>query len=101
MQGYIAWLFTSNVPANNAWVKYNFVNTSNTTVGSVNIAGYQEASTEGVKDGGMNPATLIINTGTSPTTLKLRTVGTGTGGDFRLSYGNGNTGTCYVLIQEL
>lgn len=101
LQGYVSWLKSSGVPDANAWIKYNFVDTSNTAVGSVNIAGFQEASTEQYKDGGVNPSTAIINTGTSPLTIKLRTLGTGAGGSFDLSAGSGNNGTCYILIQEL
>jgi hypothetical protein len=101
LQGYIAWVSSSTIPLAVAWMKYNFVNTSNVAVGSLNISGYLEASTENVNDGGSNPATTLITTDASPLTIKLRTVGTGAGGNFDLSYGNGNTGTCYVLIQEL
>ncbi|WP_162033463.1 hypothetical protein [Chryseobacterium potabilaquae] len=103
LQGYVAWLSSSSVSNGKAWIKYQFVSTSNQPIGSVHIAGFQEASTEEIKDGGVNPATVIIHTGASPLIVKLATMSSGGDGSesYNLSYGTGNTGTCYVLIQEL
>ncbi|WP_449397819.1 hypothetical protein [Chryseobacterium wanjuense] len=63
----INWLLTSTLP-DGQWLKYRFVpNFTN----AVNIAGYQESSTETANDGGVIPAKLIIKTSNVPQEIKV------------------------------
>lgn len=104
IQGYVAWLRESPVAAANAWLKYRFVDeANNANIGFVNIYGFAEASTEQYLDGGTNPALLLVKTGPDQVAIKLRIQGKGgdAGSTYNISSGIGNTGTTYVIIQEL
>lgn len=102
IQGYLAWVWQSTISASQAWMKYQFKTSTGGNVGQLNIAGFAEGSTEGSADGGANPATAIINTGDSPITIRIQTLGTGgSSQNIVLSDGEGNTGTSYVTVQEL
>jgi hypothetical protein len=98
----ISWLPTSTLP-DGQWLKYRFIpNFTN----AVNIAGYQESSTEAVNDGGAIPAKLIIKTSNIP--LEVKVYGSSpldpSNNIYRLNSNplspDKGSGT-YLLIQEL
>ncbi|SEW01759.1 hypothetical protein SAMN05421841_0643 [Chryseobacterium wanjuense] len=102
LHGNVSWLYSSTVPDGEAWMRFHFLDaTTGNRVGVVNITGYQEASTESVKDAGISLATSVIQTGNTPVTVKLTTFGPS------YTYGLfpndplGKTPATYILIQEL